>query len=75
VTNFNQVHGRNHERAESAFKKGRRQRGGRNVMTPSEIEADAVRQKTERLRALRLARDAVVVQPAPAPPAAKKRPA
>jgi hypothetical protein len=42
-------------------------------MTASEIEADAVRQRTVPLRALRLARDAAVIQAPRA--AAKKRPA
>jgi hypothetical protein len=72
-SNFNQVHDQNHERAEAAFKKERWQRNGRNVMTASEIEADAVRQRTVPLRALRLARDAAVIQAPRA--AAKKRPA
>jgi len=68
-SNFNQFRGRSHERAEAAFKKEPRQGDGRNVMAASEIEVNATRQKTARLRALRLARDAAVMRAA----AGKKR--
>jgi hypothetical protein len=48
-----------HDRAEAAFKKKEQQLvEGRKAMADYEAERSAVRQKTARLRALRLARDA-----------------
>ena len=56
------------------IKKDQRQRDGVQAMADYEAERRAVRDKTARLRALRLARDAAAVATAPVP-AAKKRPA
>ena len=55
------------------IKKDQRQRDGVQAMAEYEAERRAVRDKTARLRALRLARDAAAAA-APAP-ATKKRPA
>lgn len=46
------------QRAEKSFKKEERARDGRAAMTEYEAQALAVREKTARLKALRLARDA-----------------
>jgi hypothetical protein len=45
-------------RAEKGFKQELRARGVRKVMTEYEARAREIRQKTERLRALRLAKEA-----------------
>jgi hypothetical protein len=45
-------------RADRSFKQEERAREGRLAMTEYEAEARAIREKTARLRALRLARDA-----------------
>jgi hypothetical protein len=47
-----------HRRAEALFKKGQQLRGGGQAMTEYQTELQATREKTARLRALRLARDA-----------------
>ena len=47
-----------HRRAEALFKKEQRSREGQQAMTDYQAELHATRQKTARLRALRLARDA-----------------
>jgi hypothetical protein len=44
------------QRAENSFKREERARGGRMAMTEYEAQARAVREKTERLKALRLAK-------------------
>jgi hypothetical protein len=49
----------------------RSDRGGSKTVLPYEVEARAIEEKTARLRALRLARDAA--EAANAPPAAVKR--
>ena len=63
---------RNHDRAEAAFKqKQERQREGQQAMAQYEADQRTMREKTARLRALRLARDAAAKPEAT--PAAKKR--
>jgi hypothetical protein len=54
-----------HLRAEKAFKQEERARDGRAAMAEYEANARAIRVKTARLRALRLARDAKVQKPVP----------
>lgn len=73
-----------HDRAEALFKKKQEQlREGQQAMAEYQAERHAVREKTARLRALRLARDAAIDQPegstgrtspAPASPEAKAPP-
>ena len=61
------------ERAEAAFKKKEQQlREGQQAMAEYEAARAATREKTARLRALRLARDEGLKPPAPA---AQKQPA
>ena len=55
-----------HRRAEALFKKEQQLRGGRQAMTEYQAELQAMRDKTARLRALRLARDAANA-PSPRP--------
>ena len=50
---------------EAQVLKARREADGRKAMAEYEANAEAVRAKTERLRALRLARDAALPPPAP----------
>jgi hypothetical protein len=53
-----------HDRAEALFKKKQEQlREGQQAMAEYQAERHAVREKTARLRALRLARDAAIDQP------------
>jgi hypothetical protein len=47
-----------HRRAEALFKKDQQARKGRQRMAEYQANLDAMREKTARLRALRLARDA-----------------
>ena len=47
-----------HQRAEKSFKKEERARGARKAMTEYETQARATREKTARLKALRLAKEA-----------------
>ena len=54
-----------HRRAEALFKKGQQLRGGGQAMTEYQTELQATREKTARLRALRLARDATNPQSPP----------
>jgi len=49
-------------RAEAAFKKEERARQGQKAMAEHQAERQATLNKTARLRALRLARDAAVMQ-------------
>jgi hypothetical protein len=58
--------------ADIEFDKTRRLQAGRKAMSDYEADAAAVRAKTERLRALRLARDAAAPPPAPAKRAVRK---
>jgi hypothetical protein len=52
------VHDRNTARAEALFKKQERLKDGERAMAQYEAERRAMQEKTARLRALRLARDA-----------------
>ena len=51
--------------------KAKREADGKKAMAEYEANAEAVRAKTEKLRALRLARDAAMPQAAPKAPKAK----
>jgi hypothetical protein len=53
-----------HRRAEAIFKKQQQVREGQQAMAEYQAQVDAMREKTARLRALRLARDAANKQPA-----------
>jgi hypothetical protein len=46
------------QRAEKSFKQEDRARGARKAMSEYEAQAVAIREKTERLKALRLAKEA-----------------
>ena len=59
-----------HRRAEALFKKEQQLRGGGQAMTEYQTELQATREKTARLRALRLARDAA--EPSSPPPVKRK---
>ncbi len=61
------------DEAQAQFAKTQRAEDGRKAMAEYEAAAIATRAKTERLRALRLARDAELARTAPAKPAAKKK--
>jgi hypothetical protein len=63
------------ERAERNFKREERALDGRKAMTEYEAEAVATREKTARLRALRLAKEAQVQSEPPAPRPGERRPA
>jgi hypothetical protein len=63
-------------RAEAQFRKAQQAKDGKAAMAEYEAKAAAVRANTERLRALRLARDAAAAKAAPtAAPAARSKPA
>jgi hypothetical protein len=53
-----------HRRAEAIFKKQQQVREGQQAMAEYQAQVDAMREKTARLRALRLDRDAANKQPA-----------
>jgi hypothetical protein len=53
------------ERASAEFKKAQRDQDAKKAMAEYDAEGAATRAKTERLRALRLARDAALPPPAP----------
>ena len=62
------------DRANAQFAKLQRAADGKKAMSDYEAEAAAVRAKTERLRAQRLARDAAIAaQPAAAPKTTAKK--
>jgi hypothetical protein len=48
------------QRAEKSFKKEERAQDGRKAMSEYEAQTQATREKTERLKALRLAKEAVI---------------
>ncbi|MGB6539668.1 MAG: transcriptional regulator [Xanthobacteraceae bacterium] len=48
------------QRAEKSFKKEERAQDGRKAMSEYEAQTQAIREKTERLKALRLAKEAVI---------------
>jgi hypothetical protein len=58
--NYDQFRDRNYDRAEALFKKERRLGDGEQAMAEYEAEWRATREKTARLKALRLARDTAV---------------
>ena len=60
------------DRANAQFEKLQRVADGKKAMSEYEAEQAAVRAKTARLRALRLARDEATAAAAPAVPAKKK---
>ena len=60
--------------AEAVFKKEERDRDGRAAMTEYEVQARATREKTARLKALRLAAEAQVQTEEPPAKPAKRRP-
>jgi hypothetical protein len=60
------------QRADAQFSKAQRAEDGKKAMAQYESDAAAVRAKTERLRALRLARDAAEGAAAPTAVPAKK---
>jgi hypothetical protein len=61
-TNVDEVH----RRAEALFKKEQQLRDGQQAMAEYQAKLDAMREKTARLRALRLARDAANQKTPPA---------
>jgi hypothetical protein len=61
------------QRADAQFKKAQRMDDGRKAMAEYEAQREAVRANTERLRALRLARDAALKAAPSAAPSAPKR--
>jgi hypothetical protein len=61
------------QRAEKRFKQEERARDGRKAMTEYETQARATRAKTERLKALRLAKEAQVQAEEPPAKPTKRR--
>ena len=61
------------QRAEKRFKQEQRARDGQKAMTEYEVQARATREKTARLKVLRLAKEAQVQTEAP-PKQAVRRP-
>jgi hypothetical protein len=55
---FTMISDQDRKRAERSFKLEERARDGRKAMTEYEVQARATRAKTERLKALRLAKEA-----------------
>jgi hypothetical protein len=62
------------QRAERTFKQEERRRDGRQAMIEYEVQARATRAKTERLKALRLAKEAQVQIEEPPPKPSTRRP-
>ncbi len=62
------------QRAEKKFQQEERYRDGRMAMTEYEAHARAIREKTARLKALRLAKEAQAHTEAPPTKPAKRRP-
>ena len=58
-----------------SFKQEERARDGRKAMTEYEVQARAIREKTARLKALRLAKKAQAQSEAPAQKQPERRPA
>jgi hypothetical protein len=63
------------QQAERRFKQEERAQDGRKAMIEYEAEARAIREKTARLKALRLAKEAGAPAEPPPPKLAKRRPA
>jgi hypothetical protein len=59
--------------AQAQYTKAQKAEEGRKAMAEYEAAAIATRAKTERLRAMRLAREAELAKTAPAKPAGKKK--
>jgi hypothetical protein len=57
-TSSNQDHSKHQARAEALFRKQEQQREGEKAMAEYVAQREAVRERTARLRALRLAREA-----------------
>jgi hypothetical protein len=64
-----------HQRAEKIFKQEERARDGRKAMIEYESQARAIREKTARLKALRLAKEAQAQAEEPTLKQPKRRPA
>jgi len=62
------------QRAEQSFKKEDRARDAQKAMTEYEAQARAIREKTARLKALRLAKEAQAQTEEPPAKPAKRRP-
>ena len=60
------------QRAERNFQREERALDGRKAMTEYEAEARAIREKTARLKALRLAKEAQQTEEPPAKPAKRR---
>jgi hypothetical protein len=63
-----------HRRAEALFKKEQQSREAQQAMTDYQAEQHAIREKTARLRALRLAREAANQGGSPEPNTARRAP-
>jgi len=63
------------QRAERTFKQEERRRDGRQAMIEYEVQARATREKTARLKALRLAKEAQVQTEEPPAKPSTRRPA
>jgi hypothetical protein len=63
-----------HQRAERNFKKEERARDGRQAMIEYEVQARATRARTERLKAIRLAKEAQAQTEEPPAKPTKRRP-
>jgi hypothetical protein len=61
------------KQAERSFKQEERVRDGRKAMAEYEVQARATRAKTERLKALRLAKEAQAQNEEPAPKKPERR--
>jgi hypothetical protein len=72
---FNQFGDLDRQRAEKRFKQEERAKDGRKAMTEYEIQGRATREKTERLKALRLAKEAQAQTEAATAKPTKRRPA
>jgi hypothetical protein len=62
------------QRAERNFKQEERRRDGRQAMIEYEVQARATREKTARLKVLRLAKEAQAQSEEPAPNQPERRP-
>jgi hypothetical protein len=71
---FTMTSDQDRKRAERGFKQEERARDGRKAMTEYEVQARATRAKTERLKALRLAKEAQAQSEQPAPKQPERRP-
>jgi hypothetical protein len=72
---FTMTSDQSRQRAERNFKKEERALDGRKAMTEYEIQGRATREKTERLKALRLAKEAQAQTEEPPAKPTKQRPA